>query len=178
MFFSLPALTLLVGTGLSLVKRDLLLTIVSLFVLALSLQSLFNNYYPIKKSDWRAVATYIAQNAQQGDALLIYDKLNLVPFEYYYDIKNVNNVSLVSVYPSPYGSTYEEIKRMGSLPSIHLLESLAQKYDRLWLVRLPEMIDLKGKAIIPVIEKHYLKTQNVLFDTQLYVGLYQAKKEK
>ena len=177
MISSLSALVLLTGVGLSSFRSKARYVVATLFLIILSLHTVFYVYYPEKKDDWRSAIRVIIQNAKAGDAILFYSKGAKIPFEYYYRKMNGRTEILVSVYPFPLGSPIRvHMFTKISNPSESMLESLSEKYDRLWVVLSHDIIEGLGwdsRPIIRAIERKYINRENIFF-RGINVKLYQS----
>ena len=177
MISSLPALVLLTGVGLSSFRSKALYTVATSFLIILSLHTVFYVYYPEKKAEWRSATRIIIQNAKEGDSILFYSRVAEIPFEYYYRKMNGRNEILVSVYPFPLGSSFRVKMSTKVLknPSESMLESLSERYDRLWVVLAHDMIEGLGwdsRPIIRAIERKYINRENFSF-TGIKIKLYE-----
>ena len=167
MISSLPALVLLTGVGLSSFRSKALHVVAALLLIILSLHTLFYMYHPGEKEDWRSATRVIIQNAKAGDAIIFYSKVAKIPFEYYYGKMNGRTEILVSVYPFPLGSPigvflFTKVAK----PSESMLESLSERYDRLWVVLAYDRIEGLGwdsRPIIRAIERKYINRENFPF---------------
>ena len=167
MFASLPALVLLAVAGLSSFRFRILSLIATSLLILLSLHAVFYVYYPDEKENWRSATGFIVDNAKAGDAILFSYKPVQIPFEYYYRKMNHGNDILVSVFPFPFG-TPVGVNILSNVlnPSESMLESVAERYDRLWVVLAYDGLDSRA------IETEYVNLKNVFFE-QINIKLYQ-----
>jgi mannosyltransferase len=161
----LPALVLLAAAGLSSFRTKALHMLATSILVVLSLHAIFYVYYPEKKDDWRSAARFVVQNGRAGDAILFYGPPAIVPFEYYYEKMNGRTDTLVSVYPfllaSPVG--YPFLIRVSN-PVENMLESLNERFSRLWVVLAYDIIPGLGwdsRPIVHTIEKKYIDRENI-----------------
>ena len=84
--------------------------------------------------------------------------------------------TLVSVYPFPLGTPIGvHMLTKESNPSESLLESLSEKYSRLWVVLSHDIIERRGRDSRPIvhkIERQYVNRENVFFEG-INVKLYE-----
>jgi hypothetical protein len=148
-------------------SRTLQVIATSLLII-LSLYTVFDVYYPQKKEDWRSATRHIVQSATAGDAILFYGTPVMTPFEYYYRKMKGGTDMLESVYPFPFEiSTAQHVLTVESDPSESLLESLPERYNRLWVVLSHDIHEGRkrdSRPIIRIIEKKYVNQENVLFE--------------
>jgi mannosyltransferase len=175
-FPCLPALVILAGAGLLSFRSKALQMIITSLLILISLYTVFDVYYPQKKEDWRSATRLIVQNAEAGDAILFYGAPVMIPFEYYYRKMNGRTDILVSVYPFPFktpaGRPLSKFLRYlqslnKSNPSESLLESLSERYNRLWVVLSHDIHKSRGRdsrPIIHIIEKKYVNQESFLFN--------------
>ena len=167
MISSLPALVLLAGAGLSSLRSKALYVMATSLIIILSLHAVFYVYYPKKKHEWRPATRLIVQNSKAGDAILFYSWAAKIPFEYYYWKMHGRTDILVSVWPSPLGTpigvaTFNQSPN----PIQSMLESLTERYDRLWVVLAHDIIPGLGwdsRLIIHTIENKYIKLKDISF---------------
>jgi uncharacterized membrane protein len=176
MFSCLPALVMLAGAGLLSFRSKTLQVIATSLLIILSLYTVFNVYYPQKKEDWRSATRLIVQNAKAGDAILFYGAPVMIPFEYYYRKMNGGTEILVSVYPFPFEiPTALCLSTEESDPSASMLESLHERYNRLWVVLSHDIHKGRGRdsrPIIQKIERKYINRENIFFEG-INVKLYE-----
>jgi mannosyltransferase len=176
MFSCLPALTILAGAGLMSFRYMAIRVIATSLLIVLSLYTVFAVYYPQKKEDWRSATRLIFQNAKAGDAILFYGTPALIPFEYYYEKMKGETDILVSVYPFPFGTPIGLCYlTKESDPSESMLESLPERFNRLWVVLSHDIHEGQrrdSRPIIYKIERKYINRENIFFEginVKLYV---------
>lgn len=177
MFFCLPALVILAGAGLLSFRSKALSYIATSLLIIISIYTVFVEYYPRKKGDWRSATNLIVQNAKAGDAIFFYSQPAIIPFKYYYRKMNAGTDILVSVYPYPLGTPIiDHLMNFVSNPSDSMLESLSDRYTRLWVVLAHDMIEGYGwdsRPIIQKIERKYINRKNIFFNG-INVKLYET----
>lgn len=176
LFACLPALVILAGAGLLSFRYKALQVIAASLLICLSLYTVFDVYYPQKKEDWRSATRLVVQNAKAGDAILFYGTPALIPFEYYYGKMNGGTDTLVSVYPFPFGTPIGiSYLTKESDPSESMLESLPERYNRLWVVLSHDIHEGQkrdSRPIIHKIEMKYINRENIFFEG-INVKLYE-----
>ncbi|MDR7519554.1 MAG: glycosyltransferase family 39 protein [Armatimonadota bacterium] len=130
----LPALVLLAAVGVdALPSRQLVAAAVVVFAVA-SGQSAVTYYREPPLENWRDAARHVLSQAQDQDAVIVYIAEARPAFEYYRDrLRGIGGGPAV-VFPSPefgigLAPTWTERK-----PDAILLEEVARRYRRVWLV--------------------------------------------
>ena len=99
--FCLPALFLLVASGIARLRPAALKAPALLFLLILSFRGTAGYYkqdLDIQRDDWRAVTQYLLSHSQPGDALLFHVPMGRMPYEFYRSLQPLTPASAV-LYP-------------------------------------------------------------------------------
>lgn len=154
---SLPGLVLLAGIGISLVKNKYLCSVPLILLIILSVTTIFKDYYPKEKENFREAVSYIHSNAQRGDGILVYYHHTTIPFEYYWSRLDSSPNIIDCVYPSKFGQ-YKYLGYHSDL-TVPYLESLKDSHARIWVfIRKSAKlagIDKYNNFIKTTLEKHY-----------------------
>lgn len=157
LIISLPGLILLAGIGISLIKDKYCYSVLLILLIFLSVGTIFKEYYPKEKENFRDSASYIYSNAQRGDAILIFLHYTTLPFEYYWNRLNPPIDLVDFVYPSKYGQ-YKYLGYHSDL-TVSYLDSLKDRYSRIWVFireegKLPG-IDKDNNFIVTALKTNY-----------------------
>ena len=163
---SITPLVLLVAIGLSTIKNKWLYAVAFSGLISISVYTVFYEYYPKQKFDWKSATRYISQNAVKGDGITFYDYSAKVTFEYYYRILRVEDDKLNSLYPSPLG--IHSFYPLGN-PDEKSLETVHEHYRRLWCVLDLDMHPEFATKSCPMINK--FKEKYVINNTKIYKGV-------
>jgi 4-amino-4-deoxy-L-arabinose transferase-like glycosyltransferase len=131
---ALPALVLLVASGLLALPRWWQRSACALVVVVLSLHALIAGYERRDKEDWRDVAGYVRAYSRPDDGILFYVPLARPPFEYYVNLQHVTRQMPVPLFPAaPWGgnpilASYPE----DVAPMLQAIRS--RRPARVWLV--------------------------------------------
>lgn len=154
---SLPGLVLLAGIGISLIKDKYCYAVLYILLIFLSINTIFKDYYPKEKENFRDSVSYIHSNAQHGDGILIYLHYTTIPFEYYWQRLGPPRNILDCAYPSKFGQ-YKYLGYHSEL-TVPYLESLKDKYERIWVYIRKEGkspgIDKDNNFIISTLSAYY-----------------------
>lgn len=100
--FCLPALVLLVATGLTRLRSNwITATALSLLVI-LSLRGIAAYYkqdIDIQRDDWRDASKYLLSHAEPGDALLFHVPMGRMPYEFYVSVLGSPSFAPLVLYP-------------------------------------------------------------------------------
>lgn len=162
---SLPGLVLLSGVGIALIKDKYCYTILIILLVVLSVRSTLTEYYPNKKENYRDSTSYVVSHAQRGDGILFYRAFTIIPFEYYWRRLNTPLDILDSAYPSKFGhyNYLEDCLKDIQDPSVLTLESLKDRYERIWIVSRyisPNKMII-FRSILTKLEEHYKLRQEM-----------------
>lgn len=174
---TLLALTLLASFGLSRLKPAPFYFTGAVF-LVLAVINLYN-MYDVRKEDWRSLASYLMENARDGDAIFFYDEEVQIPFEYYFHKANDGKLRLTSIYPFPLGTPIDEkVLTKAAAPSERIFSSLSAKYERLWLILSHDKwpsLKRDSTPVIQSIERHYIGTSQRKFTEKIRLIHYGRK---
>ena len=163
---SMIPLVLLVSVGLSTIKNKYFYMVAISVLISFSVYTVFHEYYPKQKFDWRSATRYISEYSQKGDGITFYDYSAKVSFEYYYRRLNVEQDKLNSVYPSPLG--IHSFYPLGN-PDEKSLSKIHEKYNRLWCVLDLDMHPEFETESCPMINK--LKEKYIINNSRIYKGV-------
>jgi mannosyltransferase len=156
---SLPGLVLLTGVGIALIKDKYCYPVLLILLIVLSVRSTLTEYYPKEKENFRDSTSYVVSDAQRGDGILFYRGITTIPFEYYWRRFNTPLDLLDGVYPSKLGhyNFREDFIEDPPDPTVPYLESLKDRYERIWVVSRyisPEK-SIIFRIILTTLEEHY-----------------------
>lgn len=176
---SLPGLVLLSGVGIALIKDKYCYTILIILLVVMSVRSTLAEYYPNEKENFRDSTSYVVSHAQRGDGILFYRGYTITPFEYYWKRLNPPRDLLDGVYPSKLGhyNYLEDSKKNHPDPSVVYLESMKERYERIWVVLRyisPEKSYIL-RLILATLEEHYQLKQEKLYQREVRVLLFVRK---
>ena len=165
--FCLPALLLLVASGISRLRSAPLQATALLFVLILSVRGSAGYYerdLDIQRDNWRAATQYLLNHTLAGDALLFHAPMGRMPYEFYHSLQESDLQAPAVLYPS-HG---EQITFLDFVekPDDAALARLLPQHARAWLVltyaetpsgmpdaRSVELTSLLGK-FYSIVEQH------------------------
>jgi mannosyltransferase len=132
---SLPALILLVAVGLEQLRRSVLIVAAVLVIGGMSLQGVRSYYqrdFDLYRDDWRDATHALLEDAQPGDAALIYVSTGRMSYEYYRSLDGASAGPLV-LYPAhaPGRLDYRDFLVE---PLAESLEGVHLDAPRVWLV--------------------------------------------
>jgi hypothetical protein len=132
--FCLPALFLLVASGIARLRPAALKAPALLFLLILSFRGTAGYYkqdLDIQRDDWRAATEYLLNDSQPGDALLFHVPMGRMPYEFYRSLQPLTPASAV-LYPH-HGDRLTFLDFVEKPNDAELERSLPQ-HPRAWLV--------------------------------------------
>lgn len=129
----LPALVLLSGVGIALIKDRYCSTALVALLMILSVRSTWIDYYPRENHNFRDTVSYVIARAQRGDGILFYKEFTLAPFEYYWKRLKPSLSYPESVHSSPLGQ-FNWLRDSREL-SVAYIGSLKDRYERIWIVQ-------------------------------------------
>lgn len=133
LIFCIAPLLLLAALGLSQVRAGWLRNALTVGLFLASLAPVVW-YYGDPKEDWRGAATYVASQAQRGDAVVLYGGYVQVPFEYYRQrIGWPASVPIISLSDVPQSARMPELQSPGRVWLIlhgHPNDAAALKLER------------------------------------------------
>lgn len=134
LILSLPGLIMLAASGISSIKRKMLLYPV-LALMGLSLASgLFDHYKP-EINGWQNAARLVASQGKPSDGILYYTYFSQYPFEYYMS-RAIASTEQPTAIPITHGvkGYYSFIPALVPIPDTVVIAGLAQFHNRIWLV--------------------------------------------
>jgi mannosyltransferase len=181
MVSTLAALAILTGAGLSSFRARALLAVGTLLIVVLSVQSVADNHRDRSHEDWKSAAGHVAQHAEDGDAILFYNLLGQLPFEFYYRKVPGRAEALTSVFPRPFGSGFwihTDVSQPD--PTGAAIAEVARTHRRLWVVlyTYPPVMQINGwdeRLVLDRIEASYSDRSSEAFAT-VTVKLYEARR--
>jgi mannosyltransferase len=157
--FCLVPLILLASAGLANLRKPWMLAVCLAAMLLLSLQGTFSYYdhdFDLQRDDSQAAATYICDHAQPGDAILFHIAEARIPYEFFKSLQEEH---------SPRGRTNEpdivfprhgdrlDYRDVVGNPTDEFLQSLREKYTRVWVVLMSNETLGKPDATTVMIER-------------------------
>ncbi len=165
LLFSLPAVCLLVASGLSALRRRQAVIAVAALMMAGEIYGVHQWFVSTPKEQWRQAAQEIVRFAQEGDAVTSYAWFGLEPLNYYRQQLNAN-YPLVDLASGPY-------ERGSSQPSPHAgkVHDLALTHPRVWVVL--NHLRARGGGISPNLAtlERLMRQRYRLVTAQTYFGL-------
>ncbi|HVO61067.1 MAG TPA: glycosyltransferase family 39 protein [Terriglobales bacterium] len=151
--FTLPALVLLTAAGIARLHWRLLMAGVLLLFGAWSLPAVNLGYskdIDVVREDFRAATKYILANAETGDAILFYQPIGRMPYEYYRSLTAASAYPTV-VYPEHGGSlTFKDF--YAGRPPDAVLTAIASHYRRVWIVLTHNIVNGAPDATTAIID--------------------------
>jgi hypothetical protein len=174
--FTLPALGLLAAAGIARLHWRLLTAGALLLFGAWSLPAVNSGYskdIDVVREDFRSATRYVLANAQPGDAILFYQPIGRMPYEYYRSLTPAAAYPMV-VYPA-YGGGVTFRDFYAGRPAESLLAEVASHYARVWVVlthnRLPNGPDPTTQFISVQYAKNHSQLEPSIFP-QIELRLY------
>jgi hypothetical protein len=133
--FTLPALALLTAAGIARLRWPVLMGMAMLVFGAWSMPAVRLGYskdIDIVREDFRSATSYVLANAQPGDALLFYQPIGRMPYEYYRSLSGSKAFPKV-VFPA-YGNQLTFRDFYAGRPPEPFLASLPAQYRRVWIL--------------------------------------------
>ena len=165
--FTLPALALLTAAGIARLHWRLLMAGALLAFGAWSLPAVtqgYNKDIDVVREDFRSATKYVLANAQPGDAILFYQPIGRMPYEYYRSLTAASAYPTV-VYPEHGGGlTFKDF--YAGRPPEAVLTAAASDYRRLWVVLTHNTVNGRPDATTAVIDSLF---------TRKYPGLMQKE---
>ncbi len=174
--FCLPALLLLVGSGIRRLRSAPLQATALLLVLIFSVRGTVGYYQrdlDIQRDNWRAATQYLLNHAQPGDALLFHAPMGRMPYEFYHSIQGSGSQAPAVLYPS-HGERLTFLDFVEK-PDDAALARFLSEHPRAWLVltyaetpsgmpdaRSIELTTLL-KNVYPTVEQHDFPGIEILF---------------
>ena len=165
--FCLPALALLVASGLTRLRSNWLIAAAVSLILILSLRGIAGYYQhdiDIQRDDWRAAAKFLLSQAEPGDALLFHVPMGRMPYEFYVSVLASPAPAPLVLYPH-HGDRITFLDFVEKPNDMELARLLLQ-HNRAWLVltyaespsgqpdaRTNELSNILGN-IYPAVEQH------------------------
>jgi mannosyltransferase len=133
--FCVPALLLLVASGLTRLRSASLTVTGLIFVLILSFRGTAGYYkqdLDIQRDDWRSATQYLLEHAQPGDALMFHVPMGRMPYEFYDSLNGQSSDVPLVLYPH-HGDRLTFLDFVEKPNEAELKHSLPQ-HRRTWLV--------------------------------------------
>lgn len=133
--FTLPALALLAAAGLARLRWRALIAGALLLFGFWSFPAVNLGYskdMDVGREDFRSATRYVLANAQSGDAILFYQPIGRLPYEYYRSLTPAAAYPMV-VYPE-YGEGLTFRDFYAGRPPEAVLSAVASQYRRVWIV--------------------------------------------
>jgi hypothetical protein len=163
--FCLPALVLLVASGLTLLRSNWLIAAALSLMLILSLRGTAAYYkqdIDIQRDDWRDATNYLLSHAEPGDALLFHVPMGRMPYEFYVSV--LGSPAPLVLYPN-HGDRLTFLDFVEK-PNDADLALLLPQHRRAWLIltyaetqsgqpdaRTIELSKILGN-VYPIVEQH------------------------
>jgi len=146
---SLPALILLVACGLAQIPRTLA-RVAALMVFAVVAGHAVGEYYATPSTEnWREATQYLLSRAGPTDAVMIYAAPERPAYEYYRRRLAGPSGGPRVVFPvDPRGGVWEAGSISERQPDRALLEEVANRYQRVWLVLSHDQVDTLGRNVV------------------------------
>jgi hypothetical protein len=81
---ALPPFFIIIGKGISYLRKRQFITITIVIISVVSIFSLKNLYNPNPKESWRELVSYVKDNIERGDVIVLAPVNQALPFMYYY----------------------------------------------------------------------------------------------
>lgn len=176
--FTLPALDILTAAAIARLRWRVLMGATLLLFAAWSLPRVYSGYQKdldIGRDDFRSATRYILEQAEPGDAVLFYQPIGRMPYEYYRSVTAASAYPTV-VYPA-YGKGLVFRDFYAGRPPETILASVPFQYRRVWIVfahnQLPTGPDPTTNFISTVYGKDYSSLTRKNFpeiEVRLYSG--------
>ena len=133
--FCLPALVLLVASGLTRLRSNWLIATALSLILILSLRGTAAYYkqdIDIQRDDWRDATKYLLSHAEPGDALLFHVPIGRMPYQFYVSVWGAPSSTPLVLYPR-HGDRITFLDFVEK-PNDAELQRLLPQHKRAWLV--------------------------------------------
>jgi mannosyltransferase len=162
--FCLPALIILAAAGLATLRKAWMLGVCLAATMLLSLQGTFSYYdrdFDLQRDDSQAAANYVYDRAQPGDAILFHIAEARIPYEFFVSIREKDSPTGRAnepdiVFPR-HGERLDYRDIMGN-PKPEFLQSLSEKYMRIWVVLMSNETAGKPDATTTMMEQVMART--------------------
>jgi len=169
---SLPALILLVACGLAQIRRTLA-RVAALMVFAVVAGHAVGVYYATPSTEnWREATQYLLSRADPTDAVMIYAAPERPAYEYYRRRFAGPSGGPRVVFPvDPRGGVWEAGGISERQPDRALLEEVANRYRRVWLVLSHDQVDTLGRNVVTRSLRQFLASRYPSIDEMPFAGV-------
>jgi hypothetical protein len=169
----LPALVLLVASGLARLRGRAVLAVALAMVVVAAGQAVGSYYAQPGEEDWRGATRHVLSQARSTDAVMIYAANELAGFEYYRARYAGPDRGPTVVFPP--GSEGMGIWEAGSMgerqPERPLLEDVATRYDRVWLILSHDQLTELGRDAVSRSLREYLGSRYPSVEERRFTGI-------
>ena len=146
---SLPALVLLVACGIAQIRRTVA-QVAAVAVFAVVAAYAIGTYYATPSAEnWRDAARFLLSRADPTDAVMIYAAPERPAYEYYRRRLGGPSTGPMVVFPAdPKGGVWEAGSVSERRPDDALLEAVASRYQRVWLILSHHRVESLGRDVV------------------------------